>query len=157
LLPAVLGLDNAIHKVLIAGGDGGDELSDIGLRDTLKKAQQAAYRALISIGIEQLPGAVNPLRVFLPKGEVIAAAAPRPRPRVILLYPNSEAEAKMAAADAARLNAKIDADIRLVETLRDQKRDRRQANVPVAVERRSGVDRRLKADPSEDLPPHHPV
>ena len=77
LLSAVLTLDAAINKVLIAGGDYGDDLSDNHLRKTLEDAQHVAYRALISIGIEQLPGAANPLRVFLPKREVVPAAAPR--------------------------------------------------------------------------------
>lgn len=76
LTPAVIALDAAIHKVLIAGDDGGDELSDTHLRNTLEKAQHIAYRALISIGIERMPGAVNPLIAFLPAANVEALAQP---------------------------------------------------------------------------------
>lgn len=102
LLPAVLALDAAIHKVLIAGGDYGDELSDDGLRDALEKAQHVAYRALISIGIEKLPGAVNPLRAFLPKGAIIPAAAPSP----VQAQPvNKHLAHSLAGALAERLQA----------------------------------------------------
>lgn len=82
LLPAVLALDAAIYKVLIAGGDHGDELSDIHLRDTLKQAQHTAYRALISIGINKIPGSVNPLSAFLPTGEYPAPAVPIDRDKI---------------------------------------------------------------------------
>lgn len=74
LIPVLFALDAAIHKVLIAGGDCGDELSDTDLRNALEKAQHVAYRALISIGIDRIPGAVNPLSALLPATDRLAAA-----------------------------------------------------------------------------------
>lgn len=74
VLAALLNLDSAVHTVLIAGGDYGDDLSDTHLRKALSDAQLVGYRALIGAGIEKVSYSVNPLRVFVKD----APAAPAP-------------------------------------------------------------------------------
>lgn len=48
---AMLGAQSAMHRVLCAGGDGGDELSDMGLRQLLKDAKRGCESALKNAGV----------------------------------------------------------------------------------------------------------
>lgn len=48
---ALLGAQSAMHRVLCAGGDGGDDLSDMGLRQLLKDAGRDVESALKNAGV----------------------------------------------------------------------------------------------------------
>lgn len=51
IMVALVGALSAMHRVLCAGDDGGDELSDMGLRQLLKDAERGCKSALKNAGV----------------------------------------------------------------------------------------------------------